>query len=98
MSQVVCVVGRPAHHVCQVFQDPATAIVEVAVHKTFEVLDTVPHVLTCVGLLSIHPFVLIPSTVSRSSWNRIVSPSEAAGRYQLLEQKAFALDTHLHRR
>ena len=98
MSQVVCVVGRPAHHVCQVFQDPATAIVQVAVHKTFEVLDTVPHVLTCVGLLSIHPFVLIPSTVSRSSWNRIVSPSDAAGRYQLLEQEAFTLDTHLHRR
>jgi len=75
-----------------------TAIVEVAVHETFEVLDTVPHVLTCAGLLSTHPFVLIPSAVSRSSWNRIVSPSDAAGRYQLLEQEAFALDTHLHRR
>ena len=42
MSQVVCVERRPAHHVCEVFQDPATAIVEVAVHKTCEVLDTVP--------------------------------------------------------
>lgn len=27
--------------------DPATAILEVAVHKTFEALDIVPHVLTC---------------------------------------------------
>ena len=31
--------------------DPATAILEVAVHKGFHVLDTVPHVLTTAGNL-----------------------------------------------
>ncbi len=122
-------VGVPAVY-CSI--DPATAIVEMAVHKTFEVLDTVPHVLTCArvddpslvhivqphdvpnpnwlvpgtpsagqqsfgdGLLTTHPFVLIPSAVSRSSWNVIVSPSEAAGKYQLLEQEPFALDSRVH--
>ena len=31
--------------------DPATAILEVAVHKTFRTLDTVPHVLTWVSVV-----------------------------------------------
>jgi len=31
--------------------DPATAILEVAVHKTFRALDIVPHVLTCAKIL-----------------------------------------------
>ena len=87
--------------------DPATAILEVAVHKGFPALDTVPHVLTAMevlapadvhvvqpaslpnpnwlvpgqpsagqqafgdALLAAHRFVLLPSIVSRHSWNLI---------------------------
>lgn len=35
------------HRVVYASTDPSTAILEVAVHKGFDVLDTVPHVLTC---------------------------------------------------
>lgn len=113
--------------------DPSTAILEVAVHKTFRVLDTVPHVLTrlrvldpgdifvvkpddipnpnwlvpglpSVGqqgfgddLLVAHAFVLIPSAVSRHSWNLIFERDRARGRYEMLSQERFALDTRLHR-
>lgn len=112
--------------------DPATAILEVAVHKTFRVLDTVPHVLTSVRLtnlagvhvvqpgdvpnpnwlrpgipssgqqafgdtlLAAHRFVLIPSTVSRHSWNLLFDPLRARGHYAMGTQERFALDTRLH--
>lgn len=112
--------------------DPATAIVEVAVHKGFHILDTEPHTLTCFelldpddafivepddvpnpnwlatgpsskgqrdfgdSLLTTKPFVLIPSAVSRHSWNLIFNPDAAAGRYKLISQERFALDTRLH--
>ena len=51
--------------------DPATAILEVAVHKTFRVLDTVPHVLTALRIrdpLSIH--VVQPGDVPNPNWLR----------------------------
>lgn len=112
--------------------DPATAILEVAVHKGFETLDTVAHVLTAArielpedvhivqpedvpnpnwlrpgtpstgqqafgdALLAAHPFVLIPSAVSTYSWNLLFHPGRAAGRYTLVRQERFALDTRLH--
>jgi RES domain-containing protein len=112
--------------------DPATAILEVAVHKTFASLDIVPHVLTAAriadpgqvrivepasipnphwlrpgmpsagqqafgdALLDAHAFVAIPSVVSSYSWNLIFAPSRAAGRYAVILQEAFALDTRLH--
>jgi RES domain-containing protein len=112
--------------------DPATSILEMAVHKTFKTLDTVPHVLTWARIadarqahvveaaevpnpnwlrpgavsagqqafgdarLKAHPFVLIPSVVSTHSWNVIFDPAVAKGRYVLLAQEAFALDTRLH--
>ena len=112
--------------------DPATAILEVAVHKGFEVLDTVPHVLTAMtisepeavfvvepssvpnpgwlvpgtpsagqqsfgdALLAAHPFVLIPSVVSRHSWNLIFVATVAAARYAVRLREPFALDTRLH--
>ncbi|WP_372056149.1 RES domain-containing protein [Tistrella mobilis] len=108
--------------------DPATAIAEVAVHKGFDTLDTVPHVLTAFRiddtasihvvqpddlpnpnwlmpgpptrgqqafgneLLAIHPFILIPSVVSRNSWNLIFTAGAAAGRYTLLGQERLAID------
>lgn len=110
--------------------DPATAILEVAVHKTFRVLDIVPHTLTYArildagavhviadvpnanwlnpgmpsagqqafgdSLLKQHAFVLIPSVVSRHSWNALFDPVRARGLYQLVAQERFALDGRLH--
>jgi RES domain-containing protein len=51
--------------------DPATAILEVAVHKGFHVLDTVPHTLTAVTILdprSAH--IVDPSAVPNANWLR----------------------------
>lgn len=112
--------------------DPATAILEVAVHKGFKVLDTVKHVLTRFlvvaatdvrivqpedvpnpnwlrpgtpsagqqafgdDLLANNGFFVIPSAVSTYSWNLIFDPSVAGGKYRLLGQEVFALDTRLH--
>jgi RES domain-containing protein len=55
--------------------DPATAIVEVAVHKGFRVLDTVPHVLTSFEIAvptDIH--VVQPAEVPNPNWLRPTSP------------------------
>lgn len=112
--------------------DPATAILEVAVHTGFKALDTVAHVLTLLliretvgvhvirpadvpnpnwlvpgipgagqqafgdALLARHKFVLIPSAVSRRSWNLIFVAAAAAGAYAARTQEPFALDTRLH--
>ena len=51
--------------------DPATAILEVAVHKGFKALDTTPHVLTSVAIskpASVH--VVVPAAVPNSNWLR----------------------------
>jgi len=51
--------------------DPATAILEVAVHKSFYVLDTVPHVLTSLSVLdpeSVH--VVHPHSIPNANWLR----------------------------
>ena len=51
--------------------DPATAILEVAVHKGFKALDTVPHVLTAIDIVdpsSVH--VVDPATVPNQNWLR----------------------------
>ena len=112
--------------------DPATAILEVAVHKGFGALDTAPHVLTSArivdaasvhvldlgtipnpnwlfpvtsgrgqqafgdALLRDHPFVLIPSTVSRHSWNLVFEAGTADARFDDVRQEEFALDPRLH--
>jgi RES domain-containing protein len=112
--------------------DPATAIIETAVHTGFRALDTVPHVLTALtvtdpsrvhvvdpasvpnadwlrpgipsagqqaygdDLLARHAFVVIPSVVSRHSWNVIFVATVASGAYAVRMQEAFALDTRLH--
>jgi RES domain-containing protein len=113
--------------------DPATAILEVAVHKGFHALDTVPHVLTSAtildtrrihlvqpeevpnpnglmsgppslgqqafgdDLLASHAFVLLPSAVSKFSWNLIFVADDAKSLYRQRSQDRFALDTRLHR-
>jgi RES domain-containing protein len=112
--------------------DPATAILEVAVHKGFETLDIVPHVLTRVvigtpstvhvvrpddipnanwlvpgipsagqqafgdALLGRHRFVVLPSAVSRHSWNLLFLAARASGGYRLASQERFALDPRLN--
>lgn len=48
------------------------------------------------SLLTQHPFVLIPSSVSRHSWNLLVSPTLAHGLYELVIQERFGLDGRLN--
>ena len=121
----------PGRYVVYGSADPSTAILEVAVHSGFDVLDTVPHVLTCFevldqslihvvqpedvpnpiwmtsaaaspnqqkfadALLAVHPFVLIPSAVTRHSWNLLISCDLAVGKYRMVSQERFGLDTRL---
>lgn len=47
------------------------------------------------SLLQHHPFVLIPSSVSRHSWNLLVNPVLAYGLYEVVIQERFALDGRL---
>lgn len=111
--------------------DPATAILEVAVHKGFVALNSKAHYLSSarvpdLGLIHVvhpddvpnpnwlapvghhpdqqkfgddllekHPFVIIPSTVSKNSWNLLMNPDTAAGRYDDVRQERFALDPRL---
>ncbi|MFH1554753.1 MAG: hypothetical protein B7Y01_01675 [Xanthobacter sp. 17-67-6] len=71
--------------------DPSTAILEVAVHKGFRALDTIPHVMTATmvtDLTSVH--VVEPADVPNLNWLRPGIPS--AG------QQAFGDDLlHRHR-
>jgi len=56
--------------------DPATAILEVAVHKGFRTLDTEPHVLTAVTITdSSRIRVVDPASVPNANWLRPGSPS-----------------------
>jgi RES domain-containing protein len=55
--------------------DPATAVLEVAVHKGFRALDTVPHVLTAVTIDPKSVFVVDPSTLPNPNWLRPGIPS-----------------------
>jgi len=47
------------------------------------------------ALLAEHPFVLIPSAVSRHSWNLLVSCELAQGKYRVVGQERFGLDMRL---
>jgi RES domain-containing protein len=56
--------------------DPATTILEVAVHHRFAILDTVPHVLTCASITKpavVH--VVRPDMVPNVNWLRPGTPS-----------------------
>lgn len=58
--------------------DPATAILEVAVHKGFETLDVVPHVLTAIAIdepANVH--VVEPAGIPNANW--LVSGIPSAG-------------------
>ena len=74
--------------------DPATAILEVAVHKGFHVLDTVPHVLTTAVITNVGDVHVVPPyDVPNPSWLRPVTPSRGQqdfGRH-LLERHPFVV-------
>lgn len=56
--------------------DPATAILEVAVHKGFRALDTVPHVLTKAEITDpSHVYKVDPSMVANPNWLHPCIPS-----------------------
>lgn len=56
--------------------DPATAILEVAVHKGFKALDTVPHVLTSLTIAQPSSiYVVAAASVSNPNWLRPGIPS-----------------------
>ncbi|HXZ01092.1 MAG TPA: RES domain-containing protein [Stellaceae bacterium] len=74
--------------------DPATAILEVAVHKGFKALDTVPHALTALTIADpsrVH--IVDPASVPNPNWLRPGIPS--AGQQQfgdaLLAAHAFVV-------
>ncbi|QDF41568.1 RES domain-containing protein [Bradyrhizobium symbiodeficiens] len=55
--------------------DPATAILEVAVHKGFRALDIVPHVITSATIDPAGVFVVAPDTIPNPNWLRPGLPS-----------------------
>ncbi|MVW84389.1 RES domain-containing protein [Pseudomonas sp. PB101] len=48
------------------------------------------------SLLEQHPFVILPSTVSRHSMNLIINPELAKGMIEVVLQEPFALDGRLN--
>lgn len=74
--------------------DPATAILEVAVHKGFKVLDTVPHVLTALTILDpLDVHIVKPDAVSNPNWLKPGIPSAGQQDFgnDLLAQHKFVL-------
>jgi RES domain-containing protein len=111
--------------------EPSTALLEVAVHKGFDTIDRVRHVMTWCRLLEAntlfvvrpddipnpvwlqngppsadqqrfgasllrdHGAFVVPSVVCRYSWDLVFSVSDFAGKYAVVKQEHFALDTRL---
>ena len=74
--------------------DPSTAILEVAVHKGFHPLDTVPHVLTAMTIVepsAVH--VVDPASIPNPNWLRpgIPSAGQQAFGDTLLAQHKFVV-------
>lgn len=56
--------------------DPSTAILEVAVHKSFSILDTVPHVLTSFAIIDPSRIHVVDSAdIPNANWLRPGIPS-----------------------
>lgn len=74
--------------------DPSTAILEVAVHKGFRALDTVPHVLTCLDVTGFSDVrIVVASDVPNANWLRPGIPSAGQQRFgdALLADHPFVL-------
>jgi RES domain-containing protein len=74
--------------------DPAAAILEVAVHKGFKALDTVPHALTALTVLEPSlAFVVKPSDVPNRNWLSPGPPSAGQQTFgdELLARHKFVL-------
>jgi RES domain-containing protein len=74
--------------------DPATAILEVAVHTGFKALDTVPHVLTALNITepsSVH--IVQPAAIPNPNWLRpgIPGAGQQAFGNELLARHKFLL-------
>ncbi len=112
--------------------DPATAILEVAVHKGFQLLDQQPHILTSFTIvdpdrvavfqpedfaeqrwleagvvapdqrqwgdraLQAHKMIVLPSAVSRQSWNLIFQAPLPEDWITDVSQTSFVLDPRLN--
>lgn len=79
--------------------DPATAILEVAVHRGFRVLDTEPHVMTAFHLPRL-PHVLAPEALPNPHWLVPGIPSagqQAHGDALLAEHGAIAVPSVVSR-
>ncbi|MDT7838377.1 RES domain-containing protein (plasmid) [Aquabacterium sp. OR-4] len=61
--------------------DPATCLVEVAVHRGFEVLDTQPHVLTALQLSPAAVHLVSPEAVPNPAWLQAGWPSAGQQRW-----------------
>jgi RES domain-containing protein len=56
--------------------DPATAILEVAVHNGFKALDTLPHILTALRMADVSDVHIVPPVdVPNANWLRPGIPS-----------------------
>jgi RES domain-containing protein len=74
--------------------DPATAILEVAVHKGFKALDTVRHVLTAATITDLSSvYVVDPASVPNPNWLRPGIPSASQQEFgdALLARHKFVL-------
>jgi RES domain-containing protein len=74
--------------------DPATAILEVAVHKGFKALDTVRHVLTAITIATpANVRIVDPSSVPNAAWLRpgMLSAGQQNWGDALLTNHAFVL-------
>jgi RES domain-containing protein len=76
--------NSPGRYIVYCSFDPAVTILEVAAHKTFKALDTVPHILTSLEVLSSvlnDIFIVKPDDLPNPNW--LLSSTSSAG------QKAF---------
>jgi RES domain-containing protein len=62
--------SSPGRRVLYTSLDPATTILEVAVHKGFNVLDTVPHKLLTLNIVSVGVHIVEPSDIPNPNWLR----------------------------
>ena len=70
--------SSPGRRVLYAALDPATAILEVAVHKGFDLLDAIPHSLLELEIDPTAVHIVLPSDVPNPNWLRpgTVSPNQ----------------------